>query len=103
MTDGYARIGILFMAFGMYLAVMMLPVKGPGKWIASCIGTNTQGIYYMHYLMLAMLEFYLGEASYEICVNWQNVVKAVVTALVCMAISMLIEKIPVVRHLRDDL
>lgn len=99
MTDGYARIGVLFMAFGMYLAVMMLPVKGSGKWIASCIGTNTQGIYYMHYLMLAMLELYLGEAYMRYASFGMNVVKTVVTALVCMAISMLIKKIPVVRHL----
>lgn len=99
MSDGYARIGVVFMAFGLYSIMLILPENRPGRWIANCIGTNTQGIYYMHYLILAILLIRLGDDYMRYASFVTNVIKAVVLTLICMVVSMLVKKIPVLRHL----
>ena len=99
LNNGYSRIAVVVLAIGMYVLIMNWKIHPLGHWMAKYLGTSTQGIYYMHYLILGSATIILGESYMKYASLGANVIKTAVVALICMVLTLFLKKIPVIRHL----
>lgn len=97
--NGYCRIAVVVLAVGFYFIALLVPENKLTHWMAVYVGRNTQGIYYMHYIMLAMITLHFSDIYAPYVSFGFNVIRTLVITLICMLISMGLKKIPIVRHI----
>ena len=100
---GYVRLSTALIAIGLYGLCESLFSERENlatKIIGECIGQNTLGIYYLHYILLAVF-------SWTTCFPWlqshyfigMNLIKAFVVAFVCYVVVCLVSKVPLIRKM----
>lgn len=94
----YVHVATLILTIGMYgvfASGLFRPIE---HLLARLFGRNTLGIYYMHYIVLAVFSW---SVVYQTCMEHyfvgMNMVKAVLVALLCAGVTMLMKKIPLIR------
>ncbi len=97
--NGYGRIAVVLLAAGLYASALLTRENRVTLWVAAWIGTNTQGIYYMHYIALAMFSAHYAYLYESVMSFTANVIKTIVTLLICVIVSVMIKKIPLLRYL----
>ena len=97
LDGGYYRLSTMCLAVGLYLMFFKYSIKmnSFNCFISKIIGQNTLGIYYLHFIILAMIAPYLYMYNSFII----NVLKTIVVTLVCCLITMIMKKIPFLREL----
>lgn len=95
--NGYGRLSTVFVAFGIYFgsALYLKKFKMP---VVSLLGRSTLGIYYLHYMLLSVISYFeiVPVQYYSLLAN---VAKTIVVTAVCLCISLLLKKIPVLKNL----
>lgn len=95
--NGYGRLSTVFVAFGIYFgsALYLKKLKMP---VVSLLGRSTLGIYYLHYMLLSVISYFeiVPVQYYSLLAN---VVKTIVVTAVCLCISLLLKKIPILKNL----
>lgn len=95
--NGYGRLSTVFVAFGIYFgsALYLKKLKMP---VVSLLGRSTLGIYYLHYMLLSVISYFeiVPVQYYSLLAN---VAKTIVVTAVCLCISLLLKKIPVLKNL----
>lgn len=94
----YAHAATLILTVGMYgtfASGLFRPIE---HLLARIFGRNTLGIYYMHYIVLAVFSW---SVLYQTCMEHyfvgMNMVKAILVALLCAGMTMLMKRIPIIR------
>lgn len=98
-SDGYTRMAVIVLAVGMYLLAKQLPQTRVTGWIARGIGRHTQGVFYMHYLVMTipLLKYRdILQPHYSLGLN---LLKTVIVTAICLIITMAVKRIPLLRHL----
>ena len=67
--------------------------------LATYIGRHTMGIYYMHYILLAVCSAFIYPMIRTHYSFAMNVIKTVIVTAFCVMIIMLLKKIPWVKNL----
>ena len=98
-TDGYNRIMTIILAVGLYLILERWKIRKAGKLIARYIGTMTMGIYFIHRLLLAFFQVQFGYIYEQYGSFGLNLLKTAVAVVICVFVTMLLKKIPIVREL----
>jgi surface polysaccharide O-acyltransferase-like enzyme len=98
-SNGYYRVFTLILAIGMYLLAQNWRIRYIGHVVAHWVGTETVGIYYLHFVLLAFFQenfsiYYEKYYSFGL-----NVLKTVIMLIVCTVLTALFRKIPLVRIL----
>ncbi len=99
LTSGYSRLMTVILSVGIYLFFQNRPVRKAGKFIARVIGTRTMGIYYLHMPLLALAQIKFSQYYEEYYSFGLNVLKTIIAVLICILITAILEKIPIVREL----
>ena len=96
--NGYNRISTLIMSVGLYLCFdFYCDIKlGLGK----LIGQSTMGIYYMHYIILAVFDKYLYHGiGIEYYSTIANSLKTIIITFICIVLTIIIKKIPFIKKM----
>ncbi len=99
LDDGYSWISTILIAIGLYLLIQNYLGRIRMRWL-ECIGKNTMGIYYLHYILLAFLSttvFWAGLAVYGSLLL--NLIKAVVITVICLFVTIGLKHIPLIKRL----
>lgn len=97
--NGYNRFSTLILAVGMYfLSLCIDHLKYLNK-ILGYIGKETMGIFYLHFPVLALYWTYWNEQMTSYYSLVLNLVKTVIVVIICIAITKILKKIPIVRQL----
>ena len=97
-SNGYNRISTLIMSVGLYLCFdFYCDIKlGLGK----LIGQSTMGIYYMHYIILAVFDKYLYSGiGIEYYSTIANSLKTIIITFICIVLTIIIKKIPFIKKM----
>lgn len=98
-TYSYVRISTLIMSLGFYLCFDLycsLKTQIFGK----LVGQSTMGIYYMHYIILAVCNKYLyPNIGVEYISFITNVLKTIVITFICMVLTIIIKKVPFLKKI----
>lgn len=97
-SNGYNRISTLIMSVGLYLCFdFYCDIKlGLGK----LIGQSTMGIYYMHYIILAVFDKYLYPGiGIEYYSTIANSLKTIIITFICIVLTIIIKKIPFIKKM----
>ena len=98
-TNGYSRISSILISLGFYLILQGWHIRKAGHFLAIFVGTNTMGIYYLHMPILALCQMKLS-MYYDMYGSFgANIIKTVVVAAVCIVITIILKRIPVIREL----
>lgn len=100
-TNGYSRLMTVLLSFGIYLLILNLPVTRAGKFLAKWFGTNTMGIYYLHMPLLVLFQVKFSSYFTDYYSVGLNILKTLVTLLICTGITLILKKIPVLRRLAE--
>lgn len=99
LNEGYSRVSTLIMSLGLYLCFDFYCSSKEGVF-GKVVGQSTMGIYYMHYIMLVAcnkyLYSYIGIEYYSVMAN---IIKTIVITFVCVILTMIIKKIPVLKKM----
>lgn len=97
LTNGYQWISTIFLSIGIFLTFKKISNFSILNEIGKLLGSNTLGIYYIHYLLLPFIQngfiFLFGLSFFSNCL------KTVIVILPCLIISLLLKKIPIVKNL----
>lgn len=99
LKDGYTWCSTAVLAVGMYLVIQNSERKFWRFQVMQCIGKNTMGIFYLHILVLNMMQRYVFGYLTEYYSWFFNLVKAVIVVMICLAITCLGKKLPLIREL----
>lgn len=100
-TNGYSRLMTVLLSFGIYLLILNLPFTRAGKFLAKWFGTNTMGIYYLHMPLLVLFQVKFSSYFTDYYSVGLNILKTLVTLLICTGITLILKKIPVLRRLAE--
>ncbi len=98
-TNGYSRLMTVILSVGMFLFFQNCPVGKVGRFIARQIGTRTMGIYYLHWLLLALAKDEFSQYIIEYYSFGLNILKTIIAVVICALITAALKKIPVVGEL----
>ena len=98
-SGGYSHLPTAIMALGLYGCFMLHDGNVFYPWIGRIIGQHTMGIYYLHYLLLAVCSRYIFAELRPYYSFGMNCVKTVVIVTVCAGITTVLKKVPYVREL----
>lgn len=97
-TDGYNRFSTVLISVGLFMTFQCFDVGTVGRFLGRHLGRYTMGIYYMHYVILTVADNLLY-ARIPFRSFGANCIKTLVLTCICLVLTRLIRKIPVVRHL----
>jgi len=97
-ADGYRHISTLIASIGFYVFLSLFEYKGFFLFLGRTVGSSTLGIYYMHYIVLAVCSRLLYPRLPEYFFG-MNLLKTLLAAAFCAVITYLIGKIPIVSKL----
>ena len=103
LSFGYVRLSTALIAIGLYGVCESLfsdRENLASKIIGEYIGQNTLGIYYLHYILLAVF-------SWTTCFSWlqfnyfigMNLIKTFAVAFVCYVVVGLVSRVPLIRKM----
>ncbi len=97
LDSGYLKLATVVLSVGLYFLVKNCFEKRTIKWLAF-VGKNTMGIYYAHYVLLEYLSstVFWGRLYHSLMAN---IIKTAVMAGVCLAITVVMRKIPIAKML----
>lgn len=98
-TDGYSRLMTVILSVGIYLFFQNRPARKVGTFIARQIGTRTMGIYYLHMPLLVFCQVKLSPYYVEYYSFGLNILKTIIAVVICVLITAVLKKIPLVREL----
>lgn len=100
-SDGYNRLTTLLMAVCCYLffAEFADRLKKPMHFIGTCVGQHTMGIFYLHVLLIGICNEYIFSRFTAYYSFWMNVLKTLLITFICVMLTLVLKKIPVVRKL----
>ena len=101
LKNGYQRLPTVLLAIGMYVVFMLCPSNKNTARIAKYLGQNTMGIYYMHFIMTALVSSKLKSVfspymSYSVLLNTARTILIIGIAVL---ITMLLKKVPYLQAL----
>lgn len=96
---GYHWVSTAILALGMYLFIQNKSLTKIEIFMAHHIGTNTMGIYYLHWPMLAAYWKYLNNYFIDYYSVRLNIIKTCIITALCLAIITPLKRIPVVKEL----
>ncbi|MGN0478228.1 MAG: acyltransferase family protein [Hominenteromicrobium sp.] len=101
LTDGYYWFSTLLMSVGLYTAIQHAysGKSAFARGFSRVLGTRTQAIYYLHMPVLSLLERYLYPCLTEYYSFALNIGKTLAVVLICLMVTALLERIPLVRRL----
>lgn len=95
---GYLHFSVMVMSIGLYLFFAYNEGKIGFKFL-SFIGKYTMGIYFLHYLLLAVIcTLIIPYLQFRYCFT-ANVIKTIVVTVVCIATTAIARKIPLLQKL----
>ncbi len=98
-TYSYIRISTLIMSLGLYLCFDFY-CSSKESIFGKVVGQSTMGIYYMHYIILAVCNKYLYPSiGVEYITVTANILKTIVITFVCVILTIIIKKIPVLKKM----
>lgn len=98
LKDGYLRFATVVLSLGVYLFFMAKERRG-AKVLFAGIGKYTMGIYYLHYLILIFVSKFVFPYLTPYVSFGLNLVKTIVITLLCVLISWIMRKIPLLKQL----
>ena len=99
LNEGYSRISTLIMSLGLYLCFDFY-CSSKESIFGKVVGQSTMGIYYMHYIILAVCNKYLYPSiDVEYITVTANILKTIVITFVCVILTIIIKKIPVLKKM----
>lgn len=94
--NGYSFISTVLLSVGLYLVAQIYLSRGKMP-ILELTGKCTLGIYYIHYIMLwVVLELGIVDPRYYSI--FTNIIKTVVITAICVGVTVVVRKIPVLKH-----
>lgn len=99
LSGGYNHLMTVVMSLGLYGCFMLYDGKRFYHGMGSIVGQHTMGIYYLHYLLLAVCGRYVFPRMQDCYSFGMNCVKTAVVVMVCIGITILIKKVPFARAL----
>lgn len=97
LVNGYGWTGTLIMSVGLFGVLRRMGETRPAQWLGSRVGRNTMGIFYLHYLVLHVLEVYVYPCLPESLLL--NCMKAIAITALCALITAGAKKVPLVKRL----
>lgn len=98
LKDGYTRVPVIILAVGLYFCFNVFKFDKFYDIIGRIVGTNTMGIYYIHWPIVMMSEKFLYNHLPGYFFG-MNAVKTIVVAAIAIGITFIIKKIPVVKNI----
>lgn len=99
LQNGYNRLSTCILALGMYGAVQQQEGSKIGHFFAKYVGKETMGIFYLHFPVLALYWKYWNEAFKPYYSLGLNLVKTCIVIVICIVITRILKKIPIIRQL----
>lgn len=101
LSEGYSHMMTSVISVGMFLLFMWhdWEWRHVNHFLATYIGRHTMGIYYMHYILLAVCSAFIYPMIQTHYSFAMNVIKTVIVTAFCVMIIMLLKKIPWVKNL----
>lgn len=97
LSNGYIHLATVVMSFGLYELFSMLPDNSVSKWVGNIWGKNTMGIYYLHFLILGILNITVFTTVHIPASAMMNILKALILASGCSAVTFVCRRIPVLK------
>ena len=97
-SSGYSHIMTTVLSLGMYLIFVCFDFKRLNRFLG-IIGRNTMGVYYMHYILLAVCNIFLYPSLHNYYSFSLNCLKTLLVTGICVIMTELIRKIPYVKEL----
>lgn len=100
-SEGYNRLTTLIMAVCSYLffAEFADRLKKAMHVMAVCVGQHTMGIFYIHFFILSFCNQFFFQRITAYYSFGLNVLKTLVVTCVCVLLTLVLKKIPVIRKL----
>lgn len=101
LSEGYSHMMTAVISVGMFFLFMCHEQEWQhvNCFLATYIGQHTMGIYYMHYILLAVCSTFIYPMIQNYYSFAMNVIKTMIVTTVCMAIVILLKRIPWVKNL----
>lgn len=99
LDQGYRHIPVIFMAVGFFLFFRSLTIRNPfAARLVEAVASRTLGIYYLHWIFgwLFVPRLALVFSGYNV---GTNILRTFAQLIPAFALTLLLERIPVVRHL----
>lgn len=99
LTYGYSRFCTAIMSIGLYQLFAMIPWNLFHALFASLWGKTTMGIYYMHYVLLGVLNIILIPTLGINGTLTTNIIKTIIIASICSLVTFVLRKVPVIKEI----
>lgn len=102
LDNGYNRLSTMIMAIGLYLVFSLDVLPDKVNQALSKLGQHTMGVFYLHYPVMIVLK----KLCYKFIENYGdyysfglNVIQTIVVVSICLGITVIAKKIPVIRQI----
>lgn len=99
LSYGYTHVMTVILSVGLYLLAIALKENRIGQKLAQWIGPYTMGIYYLHYLILGICQVCVYPYIQEYASVGANLLKTMIICVICVMITIILRKIPLVKLL----
>ena len=99
LTNGYNRFSTCILAVGLYLTIQNQESNRLSSLLAKYVGTETMGIYYLHFPISALLLRWFDSVLRAYYSFGLNLVKTIVVLIMCVLLSRIMKKVPLVKEL----
>lgn len=96
LENGYSWISTLLLTIGAFLLIRQVDENPLVLKFAKLVGTNTMGIYYIHFILLDFSLCYFQDIFGLSFLS--NCIKTVIVLLICLCFSSIIKKIPFIKY-----